>query len=273
MGEEMQLGAINEYAAFKRWRLAPHLADLSVSGDVPLAKRKAGAELLARVKAGTKRIIVYRLDRLGRSVADISQYIDLFLKTGVELVSVSEGFDMSTPMGKMQALFVLLMAEWERMLGSQRMKSLHKSLREMNRLQGRSPPYGWDVGEGKVLAPNDAEQAVIRRMRNLRTRGRTDRQIAKTLNEEGIPSKNAGRWFAGSVKRVLERAPLDKKRDASPAGHRGPVIVEGAGLGGAQDLGDDPGQAAEVSSSTDRRDSSETDGEEKNVKKHDAGDR
>ena len=64
-------------------------------------KRPAFGELMEAVEAGrVKKIVVYRLDRFSRSLADFSQIWELLRKNDVEFLSVNEQFDTSSPMGR-----------------------------------------------------------------------------------------------------------------------------------------------------------------------------
>jgi hypothetical protein len=79
----------------------------------------------------------------------------------------------------------------------------HEGRRSAGRVIG-STPYGFDR-IGKLLYHNDAEQAVIGRIKRMKTAGATYRDIARTLNEEGIKSKTGSQWFAASVRWVSHR--------------------------------------------------------------------
>jgi hypothetical protein len=63
-------------------------------------------------------------------------------------------------------------------------------------------PYGFRRA-GETLEPLEAEQAVVGRIRLLRANGWTLRRIADALNDDAVPTKHGGRWFAQSVKDVL----------------------------------------------------------------------
>ncbi len=78
-------------------------------------KRPAFGELMEAVEAGrVKKIVVYRLDRFSRSLADFSQIWELLRKNNVEFLSVNEQFDTSSPMGRAMLNIVMTFAQLER---------------------------------------------------------------------------------------------------------------------------------------------------------------
>lgn len=205
LGEEAPRRGIREFARFRGIELEPIPPDLGVSGERPLARRAGGSILLSKIESGLDGVIVYKLDRLGRNVADIAAVIRQFEKSGKVLVSASEHLDLSTGPGLCMAHMLLAFAELERWFGSERSKSFHRVLREQGKIQGPTAPYGWEADEDGFLIEHTAEQAVLRRMRNLRSRGHSPAAIANALNDDNIPSKKGGKWRASSVKSVLER--------------------------------------------------------------------
>ena len=94
------------------------------------------------------------------------------------------------------------MAELERSLIAERTAAAlqHKKAH----LQVYSPtPLGYRR-EGNMLIPDQEELALVERIRQLYDGGASLRGIAETLNQEGIPGKNGGRWYAATVKKILE---------------------------------------------------------------------
>src|SRR5215472_10706813 len=90
LGLEAQRQRIATYCAMKGLRLAEVFADPGISGGRPLASRPAGSQLLAAALKSKTPVIVAKLDRLFRSVADASNVIADFDKKGIQLVSIGE---------------------------------------------------------------------------------------------------------------------------------------------------------------------------------------
>ena len=75
--------------------------------------RPAFQEMMADITAGKiRRVIVYRLDRISRSVLDFASVIDMFQKYGVDFVSTMEKFDTGTPIGKAMLMIVMILLSW-----------------------------------------------------------------------------------------------------------------------------------------------------------------
>src|SRR5215470_19630505 len=114
LGLEAQRQRIAAYCVSKGLRLAKVFEDPGISGGKPLASRPAGSKLLAAAKKGKVLVIVAKLDRLFRSVADAANVIADFDKKGIRLVSIGETFDMSSPYGRAMAQMASVFAELER---------------------------------------------------------------------------------------------------------------------------------------------------------------
>jgi hypothetical protein len=94
---EAQRQRIAAYCAMKGPHLAEVFEDPGISAGKPLASRPAGSKLLAAAKKGRAVVVVAKLDRLFRSVADAASVIDDFEKRGIQLVAIAESFDMTSP--------------------------------------------------------------------------------------------------------------------------------------------------------------------------------
>jgi DNA invertase Pin-like site-specific DNA recombinase len=95
-------------------------------------------------------------------------------------------------------------AELERGLIAERTASAMKVKRERLEVYSR-PTIGFDAIDGRLIA-NDAEQALITRISSLRADGLSFGKIANQLNADKVPTKRGGRWFASTIKQILDRA-------------------------------------------------------------------
>src|SRR5262250_2430043 len=103
LGLEAQRQRIAAYCAMKGLHLAEVFEDPGVSAGKPLASRPAGSRLLAAARKGKAVVVVAKLDRLFRSVADAANVIDDFDRRGIQLVAIAENFDMTSPYGRAMA--------------------------------------------------------------------------------------------------------------------------------------------------------------------------
>ena len=177
--------------------------DDGVSGSVPFNERPAGAALANALKEGDT-IVVSKLDRLFRSVADAANMIGMWNSANIKLVSISEGFDMGNPYGRAMAQMASVFAELEREMIRARTKEALDAKRARGECVG-TVPYGYDR-VGNMMVNNDAEQARIEKIMSMRVQGGLEaREIADTLNLHGIKAKNGGLWHKTQVQRVIAR--------------------------------------------------------------------
>jgi DNA invertase Pin-like site-specific DNA recombinase len=185
--------------------------DMGVSGTRPISAREGGSQIaaggsqIAAVLQGRSpkvdAIVVVRLDRLGRDAAETLQLLKRFASGSVGLVSITDRLDLSTPQGRAMAGVSAVFAELERALIGQRTAEALDRLRSQGRAYG-PVPYGFDRHDD-LLVRNEAEQATLVLMRDMRDAGHSFAVIASRLNEQSTPSKRGGIWHAMSVRSVL----------------------------------------------------------------------
>jgi DNA invertase Pin-like site-specific DNA recombinase len=205
LGLEDQRQRIAAYCHLKGLHLEEVFADPGISGGKPLANRPAGSQLLAAAHKGKALVIVAKLDRLFRSVADAASVIADFDKRGIRLVALAEGFDLRNPYGRAMAQMASVFAELERALIQERTRCAMDVKRSRGERISGHAPYGWDFGSGGLLLKNRREQRIIARMRQLRAKGWSYRGIATRLDREGIRPKRGRRWAHTTVKSILLR--------------------------------------------------------------------
>jgi DNA invertase Pin-like site-specific DNA recombinase len=206
LGLEAQRQRIAAFCDMKGLHLAQVFEDAGISGGKALSGRPAGARLLAAARRGKVVVVVAKMDRLFRSVADAATTIDDFEKKGIELVAVAEGFDMTSPYGRAMAQMASVFAELERAMIRERTRSAMSVKRARGERISGHAPFGWDFDRTGHLVENAREQKVIARMRRLRAEGMSFRGIAVRLNDEGIPPKRGRRWIHTAVQSALARA-------------------------------------------------------------------
>ena len=132
--------------------------------------RPAFQDLLRDIEAGkVNRVIVYRLDRISRSVLDFANLIEVFQKNRVDFVSTMEKFDTSTPIGKAMLMIVMIFAQLERETIQQRVIDAYSSRSKRGFYMGGRVPFGFELVETtidgirtKMYKPIEEEAEVIR---------------------------------------------------------------------------------------------------------------
>src|SRR5229473_7954487 len=202
LGLEAQRQRIRAYCEMKGLHLTTIFEDPGLSGGKPLGSRSAGGRLLAEARRTKPVVVVARLDRLFRSVADAAQTITDFDRYGIELVAICEGFDMTNPYGRAMAQMASVFAELERAMIRERTRSAMSVKRSRGERISGHAPFGSDFGAGGKLVENAREQKIISRMRQLRADGLSYRGIAVRLDDEGILPKRGKRWIHTTVKSI-----------------------------------------------------------------------
>lgn len=167
--------------------------------------------ILARLDRGkADGLIVAKLDRLTRSLADWSWLIDRYFseKKGKRLIAVDNEVNTATAGGRLMLNMLVMVAQWERETIAERTRDAlrHKIARGERCGKVR---YGYTLHpDGKTLLPDVREQAVITIIRGQRSFGTSLRTIAAWLNNQGIPTKERkAPWGPTSVARILARKP------------------------------------------------------------------
>jgi DNA invertase Pin-like site-specific DNA recombinase len=204
-GLEAQRQRIAAYCMRRGLHLAEEFEEAGISAGKPLASRPAGSRLLAAAKKSKAVVVVAKLDRLFRSVADAANVIDDFDKRGIQLVAIAESFDMTSPYGRAMAQMASVFAELERAMSRERTRSAMSVKRSRGERISGHAPYGWDFGRGGLLVENTREQRIIARMRRMQAEGMSYRGIAVRLDDEGIRPKRGKRWIHTTVKSILAR--------------------------------------------------------------------
>ncbi len=154
-------------------------------------ERPAFNRLLEDIKAGKiDTIVVYKVDRLSRSLADFANVMDLFDRHNVAFVSVTQYFDTSSSLGRMTLNILITFAQFEREMISERIRDKIDRSRKKGKYMGGQPVLGYDVIEKKLI-PNDHERFQIKKIYDLYLNNRSIREIAEMVQEWGWTTK---RW-------------------------------------------------------------------------------
>jgi len=133
-------------------------------------------------------IVVYKIDRLSRSLADFAKLVELFDKHKVTFVSVTQAFNTTTSMGRLTLNILLSFAQFERELSGERVRDKISASRQRGIWMGGMPPLGYDVVERKLIA-NAAEAQVVREMFSRFATVPSMATLVRDLRARGVTSK------------------------------------------------------------------------------------
>ena len=152
-------------------------------------ERPALKRLLADIERGLIDIVVvYKIDRLTRSLTDFSKMVEVFERQKVSFVSVTQQFNTTTSMGRLMLNVLLSFAQFEREVTGERIRDKIAASKRKGMWMGGVPPLGYDVDKRQLLI-NESEATVVRRIfEDMLTIG-SPTQIAANLTREGVTTK------------------------------------------------------------------------------------
>jgi site-specific DNA recombinase len=133
-------------------------------------------------------IVIYKIDRLTRSLADFSKMVEVFERQGVSFVSVTQQFNTTTSMGRLMLNVLLSFAQFEREVTGERIRDKIAASKRKGMWMGGVPPLGYDV-ENRRLVPNPQEAKLIRHIFTRFVELGSSTKLVKELKLDGATSK------------------------------------------------------------------------------------
>jgi site-specific DNA recombinase len=197
---------LKEYANIRDWSVYDIYLDEGISGK-NLTQRPAITRMIADIKAGhIKNVLVFKIDRLTRSTADLVYLIDLFKECDCAFNSLMESIDTATASGRMFIKIIGIFAEFERENIAERCRvGFERKAREGYSNASRFVSYGYDRARGqKIQTVNEGEAENVRMVFDMYVhQGMSLMGIAKSLNLREISTKYKSFWNSARVRAVL----------------------------------------------------------------------
>jgi DNA invertase Pin-like site-specific DNA recombinase len=232
--------------ASQGWRALPqHYDDPAFSGGN--LDRPALQQLLKDIDAGRiDVVVVYKIDRLTRSLADFSKLVEAFDAKSISFVAVTQQFNTTTSMGRLTLNILLSFAQFERELSSERVRDKVAASRRKGKWTGGTVPLGYNAIDKKlVINPQEAETVryIFKRYLDLKSFG----PLVQDLDQRGIVTKrrqakvkkyqggipftygplahflknriyigeigHEGKWFEGEHQAILDRTAFDQAQE------------------------------------------------------------
>ena len=178
-------------------------------------------------------VVVYKIDRLTRSLFDFAKIVEAFDARGVSFVSITQQFNTTTSMGRLTLNVLLSFAQFEREVAGERIRDKIAASKKKGMWMGGLPPLGYDVRDRKLVVNEGEAQTVLHIFRRY-VELRSVRALKVELDAAGIRSKH--RTFAdgtvyggyklsrGALYLVLQnrvyRGEITHKGNAYPGEHR-----------------------------------------------------
>lgn len=199
---DAQQAKLDAYAALYDLELVEMVVEAASAKTLDRPGLQQALDLLKAGKAAA--LVVVKLDRLTRSVADLGRLVDEHFSTGkAALMSVSEQIDTRSAAGRLVLNVLASVAQWEREAIGERTSAAMRHKQAQGAYIGGAPPYGYVLASDSALVADAAEQAVIREARELRAGGLSLRKIAAELDRRGLRARNGRAFAAQQIQRMV----------------------------------------------------------------------
>jgi site-specific DNA recombinase len=190
--------------ASEGWKLIPTLYDDGGFSGGSM-ERPALRRLLDDVDAGKiDVVVVYKIDRLTRSLADFARIVETFDARSVSFVSVTQAFNTTSSMGRLTLNVLLSFAQFEREVTGERIRDKIAASKAKGMWMGGVPPLGYDLPEAgsRTLRVNEVEAELVRTIYQHYLAIGSVHRLAAALADDGIVSKrhvtSSGRELGGT---------------------------------------------------------------------------
>ncbi len=147
-------------------------------------------------------VVVYKIDRLSRSLMDFSKLVEVFDRNGVTFVSVTQSFNTTTSMGRLTLNILLSFAQFEREVTAERIRDKVRASRMKGMWMGGCPPLGYEVKDRKLVEnPDDAAHVRWVFARFVEIGSGTE--LARELAERGVTTSRGHRIDKKFIYRML----------------------------------------------------------------------
>jgi DNA invertase Pin-like site-specific DNA recombinase len=165
--------------------------------------RPALKQLLSDIEAGLiDVIVVYKIDRLSRSLMDFARLVEVFDRNNVTFVSVTQAFNTTTSMGRLTLNILLSFAQFEREVIGERIRDKFAASRKRGMWMGGFVPMGYDVKDRKLVV-NEAEATAVRMIFDRFAALGSASILARALQAEDVRNKRGKRIDKGFIYKLI----------------------------------------------------------------------
>lgn len=188
--------------------------------------------MLDDIKAGhIDRVVVYKFDRLSRSVRDFGNIMQILEHHKVEFAAATQPIDSGTSIGKMMINMLMSFAQFERDLVSERMRDFWRKRIGTRKMRDSDIPYGLRRSDHNpdLLIEHEEELAMMRQIIELFGKNYGRDKVASTLNKAGFRTRKGAKWVPQSLKHVVYTT-LRFVRDTPEFKYVHDALVRGTGF-------------------------------------------
>ena len=177
--------------SFNGWQYYKTYSDAAISGGT--MERPALKQMLEDISKGLiNTVVVYKVDRLSRSILDFHNMMKYFDKYNCNFVSITQAFDTSTSMGKLTLNMLLSFAQFEREVASERVRDKIRASKAKGLWMGGNPPLGYDIKDKKLVV-NEMEAQQVKQLFEKYLELQSVKRLVQYAEAQGIYSK---KWIS-----------------------------------------------------------------------------
>ena len=191
--------------AFNGWEYYKTFEDGGISGGT--MERPGLQALLEEIRErNVQVVVVYKVDRLSRSIFDFHKMMQEFAKYECNFVSITQSFDTSNSMGKLTLNMLLSFAQFEREVSAERVRDKIAASKAKGLWMGGNLPLGYDLND-RHLVVNEPEAEIVRQVFQKYLEVQNMLEVAEWLNKQGIHTK---KWVTKHSQRTRGGEPFKK---------------------------------------------------------------
>ncbi len=147
-------------------------------------------------------VVVYKIDRLSRSLMDFAKLVEVFDRHAVTFVSVTQQFNTTTSMGRLTLNILLSFAQFEREVIGERIRDKFAASRKKGMWMGGNPPLGYDVADRRLVV-NEVEAATVRMIFERFLKLGSATLLVRRLAADGVLTKRGRPFNKNDLYRLL----------------------------------------------------------------------